>query len=267
MLVSSEASPLLLYVHVHVYVYHVHIHFFYSVSDCASGCYTLLVVLFLAVMYLSIYIACTHRPARKQRGQHEARPYMSTSTMFIFTSSIRLCFWLFYSPGVPLSRPTGLFFVLSWSRSPPAEGSHSTSSHPHISTSPHSHIPTFPASPHPHIPTFPAHTNGDPSPLDQIARSCQLVCPSSNIALTTKVAWGITGFRYSWSPAGHDDFPCRPPYTCAGFAIHIRQNSCWLTSTKSRKAVSVYPKGTRLQRTQGWTIKWCPHPPNVRMLR
>ena len=88
MLVSSEASPLLLYVHVHVYVYHVHIHFFYSVSDCASGCSTLLVVLFLAVMYLSIYIACTHRPARKQRGQHEARPYMSTSTMFIFTSSI-----------------------------------------------------------------------------------------------------------------------------------------------------------------------------------
>ena len=148
MLVSSEASPLLLYVHVHVYVYHVHIHFFYSVSDCASGCSTLLVVLFLAVMYLSIYIACTHRPARKQRGQHEARPYMSTSTMFIFTSSIRLCFWLFYSPGVPLSRPTGLIFVLSWSRSPPAEGSHSTSSHPHISTSPHSHIPTFPASPH-----------------------------------------------------------------------------------------------------------------------
>ena len=29
MLVSSEASPFLLYVHVHVYVYHVHIHFFY----------------------------------------------------------------------------------------------------------------------------------------------------------------------------------------------------------------------------------------------
>ena len=48
MLVSSEASPFLLYVHVHVYVYHVHVHFFYSVSDCASGCSTLLVILFLA---------------------------------------------------------------------------------------------------------------------------------------------------------------------------------------------------------------------------
>ena len=249
MLVSSEASPLLLYVHVHVYVYHVHIHFFYSVSDCASGCSTLLVVLFLAVMYLSIYIACTHRPARKQRGQHEARPYMTLrlpcsyslllsdcasgcSTLLVFLFLARRGYSLSYLGLALLQRRA------------------------HISTSPHLHIPTFPA-----------HTNGDPSPLDQIARSCQLVCPSSNIALTTKVAWGITGFRYSWSPAGHDDFPCRPPYTCAGFAIHIRQNSCWLTSTKSRKAVSVYPKGTRLQRTQGWTIKWCPHPPNVRMLR
>ena len=208
MLVSSEASPLLLYVHVHVYVYHVHIHFFYSVSDCASGCSTLLVILFLA-----------------RRGY---------SLSYL---------------GLALLQRRALI------------------PHPHILTSPHPHIPTSPHSPHPHIPTFPAHTNGDPSPLDQIARSCQLVCPSSNIALTTKVAWGITGFRYSWSPAGYDDFPCRPPYTCAGFAIHIRQNSCWLTSTKSRKAVSVYPKGTRLQRTQGWTIKWCPHPPNVRMLR
>jgi len=155
MLVSSEASPFLLYVHVHVYVYHVHIHFFYSVSDCASGCSTLLVILFLAVMYLSIYIACTRRPARKQRGQHEARSYMTlrlprSYSLLLFR--IRLCFWLLYLPGVPLSRPTGLFFVLSWSRSPPAEGSHSTSSHPHILTSSHPHILT---SPHPHIPRIP----------------------------------------------------------------------------------------------------------------
>ena len=130
MLVSSEASPFLLYVHVHVYVYHVHIHFFYP-------------TVLLAVL-------------------------LSWCSSFLPDGAI-LCLIL-----VSLSSSGGLSF--------------------HILTSSHPHIPTFP---HSHIPTSPAHTNGDPSPLDQIARSCQLVCPSSNIALTTKVAWGITGFRYS----------------------------------------------------------------------
>ena len=195
MLVSSEASPFLLYVHVHVYVYHVHIHFFYSVSDCASGCSTLLVFLFLA-----------------RRGY---------SLSYL---------------GLALLQRRAL-----------------------IPTSPHPHIPTSP-----HLPLAPMVIR---HPSTKSRGHANWYVPVQNLALTPKVAWGITGFRYSWSPAGHDDFPCRPPYTCAGFAIHIRQNSCWLTSTKSRKAVSVYPKGTRLQRTQGWTIKWCPHPPNVRMLR
>ena len=153
MLVSSEASPLLLYVHVHVYVYHVHIHFFYSVSDCASGCSTLLVVLFLAVMYLSIYIACTHRPARKQRGQHEARPYMTLrlpcsyslllsdcasgcSTLLVFLFLARRGYSLSYL-GLALLQRRALI------------------PHPHILTSPHPHIPTSPHSPHPHIPTSP----------------------------------------------------------------------------------------------------------------
>jgi hypothetical protein len=41
-----------------------------------------------------------------------------------------------------------------------------------------------------------------PAEGSSIARSCQLVCPSSRYRANTKVAWGIRGFRYSWSPAG-----------------------------------------------------------------
>ena len=93
--------------------------------------------------------------------------------------------------------PTGLFFVFSRSCSPPAEGSSK-----------------------PQIPRSLCVPVQDIGPHDQIARSCQLVCPSSRYRANTKVAWGIRGFRYSWSPAGFDNFPCRPPHTCAGLAIH-----------------------------------------------
>jgi hypothetical protein len=52
MLASSETSLSLLYTHVHVHVHvHVHyarVHFLYSVSGCASGCSSFLVIFFLA---------------------------------------------------------------------------------------------------------------------------------------------------------------------------------------------------------------------------
>ena len=84
MLDSSEASPFLLYVHVHVYVYHVHIHFFYSVSDCASGCSTLLVFLFLARRGYSLsYLGL----ALLQRRALIPHPHISTSShLHILTS-------------------------------------------------------------------------------------------------------------------------------------------------------------------------------------
>ena len=153
MLVSSEASPLLLYVHVHVYVYHVHIHFFYSVSDCASGCSTLLVVLFLAVMYLSIYIlrvlTAQHESSEDNTRRAPTCLRLPCSYSLLLSDcasgcSTLLVFLFLARRGYSLSY-LGLALLQRRALIP----------HPHILTSPHPHIPTSPHSPHPHIPTSP----------------------------------------------------------------------------------------------------------------
>jgi hypothetical protein len=193
MLASSETSLSLLYTHVHVHVHvHVHyarVHFLYSVSGCASGCSSFLVIFFLARRgYSLLCLSLT------------SHPHIRTSTH-------------------PTHSATSRNFP-----QPPTTS--------HNLTQPHICTPI----PHPIL--------GGSPPLDQIARSCRLACPSSRYRANHEVAWGIRGFRYSWSPAGMITSPAGH-HTHALDLLSIRQNSCWLTTTEVGEGGQCVPEKER----------------------